>query len=70
MDPCITQESLRAEVHAILAEIDRLNDESMKALSDWDDRRLMSLGKELELLTGKKERAYGALFHHRKEHGC
>jgi hypothetical protein len=70
MKPCPEQERLRAEVHAILTEIDRLNEDSIKALAAWEDERLMAIDKELETLMGQKERVYGALFQHRNDHGC
>jgi molybdenum-dependent DNA-binding transcriptional regulator ModE len=70
MERCAEQERLRAEVHEILREIDKLNEQSIEALNTWDDQRLLVLDKQLEQLTGKKERAYGALFQHRSDHGC
>jgi hypothetical protein len=61
---CQKQEELRSHVRSILAHIDDLNREQMEALKSMDDPRLMELDKELELLFGKKERAFGSLFQH------
>lgn len=70
MPVCERQSQLRAEVNAILERIDRLNKEQMEALNERDDERLMQLDKQLELVFGEKERAFGALFQHREEHRC
>jgi hypothetical protein len=61
---------LRSTVTAILERIDRLTQEQIDSLKNADDERLLALDKELETTFGEKERAFGALFHHREEHGC
>lgn len=70
MPICERQSQLRAEVNAILERIDHVNKEQMEALHARDDERLLELDKQLELVFGEKERAFGALFQHREEHGC
>lgn len=70
MPACERQSQLRAEVNSILERIDQLNKEQMEALKKRDDERLLQLDKQLELVFGEKERAFGALFQHRDEHGC
>ena len=67
---CQRQHELRERVNAILARIDQLNQGQMKALNEGDDQRLLELDKQMELTFGEKERAFGALFEHRDEHGC
>ncbi len=67
---CPRQHELREAVNAILARIDQLNQGQMEALKAHDDQRLMQLDKQMELTFGEKERSFGALFEHRKEHGC
>jgi hypothetical protein len=69
-ETCPEQERLRAVVHDILQQIDKLNREQIDALNAWDYERLMAIDKELESLIGSKERAYGALFQHRNDHAC
>jgi len=42
----------------------------LKALQDHDIQKLLTLDKELEQAFGAKERAFGALNEHTKDHGC
>ena len=67
---CEKQAELRRKATEILERIDKLTDQQIQAMQDRDDEKLMAADKELELLYGKKQRAFGALFEHRNEHGC
>jgi hypothetical protein len=69
-EQCEQQKQLREKVNGLLGKIDHINRGQMKALMEADDELLMTLDKELELTFGEKERAFGALFRHREEHGC
>jgi hypothetical protein len=68
--PCEKQEKIRRTAMEILRRIDALTDEQVQAMRDHDDERLMAADKLLEAAFGKKQRAFGALLDHRKEHGC
>jgi hypothetical protein len=67
---CQKQLELRKVAHEILDRIDWLSGEQAKAVDNMDDERLMALDKQLEIEFGAKQRAFGALFEHRNEHGC
>jgi hypothetical protein len=67
---CDQQEALRRNAMGILERIDRLTSEQLKAMRDRDDDLLLNLDKQIEAAFGEKERAFGALLHHRDEHGC
>jgi hypothetical protein len=47
-----------------------LNASQIEALEKADHSKLFSLDKELELSFGRKERAFGALRQHKRDHGC
>jgi hypothetical protein len=68
--PCEKQEELRRRATAILDQIDELTLQQIQYMRDWDDEKLMEVDKQLELAFGEKERTFGALFEHRREHGC
>jgi hypothetical protein len=67
---CDKQNELRQAATAILQQIDALTQQQLDAMRQGDDVRLMKLDKQLELVFGEKERAFGALHQHRDEHGC
>jgi hypothetical protein len=67
---CDKQQELRRAVASILERIDGLTKEQLDAIATGDDAKLMALDKKIELTFGEKERAFGALFQHRDEHGC
>jgi hypothetical protein len=68
--PCEKQEQLRRTAMEILSRIDALTEVQIQAMRERDDEKLMEADKQLEVLYGKKQRTYGALFDHRNEHGC
>jgi len=67
---CEKQNELRNAAHQILERIASLAREQVEAMEARDDDRLMAIDKQLETEFGAKERAFGALFEHRKEHDC
>ena len=67
---CDEQETLRRLATTILHRIEQLMERQIAAMDACDDERLMALDKEIELAFGEKERAFGALLHHRDQHGC
>ena len=68
---CEKQQELRQRATECLDQIDRLTKEQLAVMREEDGfERLMELDKELEMAFGAKERAFGALFQHRDDHGC
>jgi hypothetical protein len=67
---CEKQQQLRRTAMEILERIDALTEVQIQAMRDGDDERLMDADKQIEAKFGEKERTFGALFDHRKEHGC
>jgi hypothetical protein len=67
---CEREQELRNAATAVLDRIDALTDEQIAAIKGRDDEALMAIDKQLELAFGEKERAFGTLLSHRKEHGC
>ena len=55
---------------AVLERLDELSEQQIEALRNGDYKRVLKLDKQMEQHFGKKERAFGALFNHCREHGC
>ena len=70
MKPCPERQKLSQAAAVTLDEIIAVNKLQIEALKSSDLRKLLKHDKELELLIGKKERVFGALHQHTKEHGC
>jgi hypothetical protein len=70
MHPCERQEQLRQAALVILRHMDELSLEQMDALNASDYDLLLLIDKKLEDSFGEKERAFGALLNHCREHGC
>ena len=68
--PCEKEQELRQAAIEILKRIDESADVQIQAMRNRDDEKLIAADKELETLYGEKQRAFGALFEHRNEHGC
>ena len=69
VDYCDEREALKANALRALREIIEFADKLLKAIqADEPDPHM--LDKDLENAVGSKERAFGALAQHRKEHGC
>jgi hypothetical protein len=67
---CPKKEELRREANQILDRVLSITKAQIEALQANDQAKLLSLDKDLELTFGSKERAFGALREHTKEHGC
>lgn len=67
---CPKRDELNKRALEVLRHLNRLTVEQMDCLKANDQRRLLALDKELEKQFGEKERAFGALQEHSKEHGC
>jgi hypothetical protein len=67
---CDRQQQLRQVAITLLQRLDSLSKEQLDALQKADYKRLIRLDKQLEKLFGKKQRAFGALMNHCREHGC
>ena len=68
--PCLRQQEIMAEVQSHLLRISELTRNISQALTDGNESLAASLDKEVDLELGRKERGMGALYEHRKEHGC
>ena len=68
---CPERDKLNAEAMRALKDIIEFTDRMMQALRAKEPgASLTSLDKDLENAVGAKERAFGALAQHQKEHGC
>ena len=66
---CDEREALKANALRALSEIIEFSEKLLNAIqADGPDPHM--LDKDLENAVGAKERAFGALAQHRKEHGC
>jgi hypothetical protein len=70
MQPCQRQEELRQAAKAVLQTVEELSAQQLQALNAADYNRLLKVDKQLERYFGKKQRAFGALLNHCREHGC
>ena len=68
--PCPYQQKLIADVQEHLMQISKLSRAVAEALANRSENLAAELDKQLDLEYGEKERAMGALYQHRKEHGC
>ena len=67
---CAQRDALQREANAALQAIIDITKQQIDALSANDQARLLVLDKNLERKFGEKERSFGALRQHTKEHGC
>ena len=67
---CPKREELQTAASTDLGHMTKLISGQLKALQDHDMQKLLTLDKELEQAFGAKERAFGALNEHTKDHGC
>jgi hypothetical protein len=67
---CPERNKLKAEAAQALREIMKFTDRLLTSLLGDEDVTMTPLDKDLENAVGAKERAFGALTQHRKDHGC
>jgi len=68
---CPERDKLKADASHALQDIVEFAKRLLAAVNSADDpASLTPLDKDLENAVGEKERAFGALAQHRKEHGC
>jgi hypothetical protein len=67
---CPERASLQRTAREVLQNLIDLTHQQLEAISANDQNRLLLLDKRLEHVFGEKERAFGALSQHTKEHGC
>jgi hypothetical protein len=67
---CSKREELQKRAIDALSKINELAVQQIECIKASNQIRLMALDKETELAFGEKERAFGALLEHSKEHGC
>jgi len=71
MEPCAERDKLKGAAAEALKDIINFTDRLLKAVdSEGPCGSLTPLDKDLENAVGSKERAFGALAQHCKEHGC
>jgi hypothetical protein len=68
--PCTERDKLVAEASRVLHEIIEFSNKLLVAIQAEGTDTLVPLDKDLENAVGAKERAFGALAQHCKEHGC
>ena len=67
---CSERDKIKAEATRALKDIVEFTDRLLKAMNTEKPASLTPLDKDLENAVGAKERAFGALMQHQKEHGC
>ena len=71
MEHCAERDKLKSAAAEALTDIINFTDRLLKAVrSEGPCGSLTPLDKDLENAVGSKERAFGALAQHCKEHGC
>jgi hypothetical protein len=67
---CSVREGLQKRATETLQKVIELTQGQIECLAKNDQSTLTVLDKKLEQMFGEKERAFGALRQHSKEHGC
>lgn len=67
---CEEYDRLQSEVEQVLADITQVTTLQLQLFRAQDIPQFTRVDKELELLVGKKERAFGALRQHAADHKC
>jgi len=67
---CTVHEDLSRTAYSALAQLQAIIQAQLKALQTGDHTALDKLDRELEKAVGHKERSFGALWEHVREHGC
>jgi len=67
---CPKRDELSGQAIKVLGHLNHLTLEQIECLRNGNQKRLLEIDSELELTFGEKERAFGALREHSKEHGC
>jgi hypothetical protein len=70
MPNCDARKLLERNADSVLTEVVKIIELQREALKSGNQKELMLLDKRLENAFGEKERAFGALTQHKKEHGC
>jgi hypothetical protein len=70
MADCAEREKLKTEACHAINDIVEFSGRLLIALNSQDPTSFTPLDKDLENAVGAKERAFGALAQHRKDHGC
>jgi len=67
---CEEYDRLQSDVEQVLADIGQVTTLQLQLFRAHDILQFTRVDKELELLVGKKERAFGALRQHAADHKC
>ena len=71
MEPCAERDKLKAAAAEAMRDVINFANQLLKAVcSEESYGSVTPLDKDLENAVGTKERAFGALAQHCKEHGC
>lgn len=70
METCRVRKELTATANTVLGDIADLSRRQIEALRAGDLNLLQRLDLQMERKFGEKERAFGALHEHTREHGC
>lgn len=69
-EPCPARARLEQLAQHFLMEMSRLAREEVDVVASGDRSKILDIDKRIENALGEKERALGALYQHRQEHGC
>lgn len=67
---CPEREKLKADASKALQDIIEFTNRLLKSVNNEQLASFIALDKDLENAVGAKERVFGALAQHRKDHGC
>jgi hypothetical protein len=70
MAACVRRDELQLEALEVLQSLIDITKAQQDAVRTANVRLVESLDHKLELTFGKKERAFGAMREHIREHGC
>jgi len=68
--PCDVQQQLIAQAQEHLLRLGELARAEADAVANRSANLIMEIDREIERVLWEKERALGALYEHRREHGC
>lgn len=67
---CSERQQLEGTVQRYLLELSELARLEVDTVAGDDQNRMLEIDRSIENSLGEKERALGALIHHREQHGC
>ena len=67
---CTKQIDLWNDAIRLLNDVSKATQRQVEALRNTDQKNVVLLDAEIDSLFDKEERAFAALWEHRREHGC